>query len=62
VEALVLDRHARRGAGGADQPRVQRRIVQQRRQRPPVALDDGGDPGAAPSPGPSPGPKTGRDG
>ncbi len=48
VEALVLDRHARRGAGRLDQSRIQRRVVDQRRQRLAVALHDGGHPGAAP--------------
>ena len=38
VQPLVLDRHAGRGGGGADEPLVERRVVDQRRERAPVAL------------------------
>src|SRR5262245_14926773 len=39
VQPLVLNGHARRGAGGTDQGRVERRVVYQRGQRLVVPLD-----------------------
>jgi len=38
LQPLVLDRHPGRRRRGTDQPRVERRIVDQRRQRLPVPL------------------------